>query len=507
MILEGNERGNGAELAQHLMNARDNEHVSVHAIDGFVLDDLFGAFTETEAIAAATQCTNYLFSLSLNPPIGAVVTEAEFEAVAARIAKSLGLDGQPFALVFHEKLGRRHAHCVWSRIDATRMKAVPMPHYKRKLMAISRELYIEHGWDVPAGFDDAQKRDPLNFSRQEAGQAKRVKRDPQDLKAMFQRCWQHSDNQTSFAAALWAEGYCLARGNRRGFVAVDSNGEVYSLSRWCGVRTRQLRARLGDPEILPDVNEALEWLAVHKTVPAQVETPTNQASKAALDALIARQRFERDAMTKAHEARQIAEQQVRNARLPRGMRRVWARISGQFAGFVAQLAADRAACDTRDRDERQTLIEKHLAERHAFDQKTQLHDLNAELAQAFSKVAPSDPRQKLLLPPEPAMFTQAQLSANPALILDHISEKKAQFSELDIKRALANHMANPLGLRKAIEGVMQSDELIVLGGDQSPDFTTKSYINARKPNCSPRHLLWRLNRQAAFPATSFIMKS
>ena len=44
MILEGNERGNGAEPTQHLMNARDNEHVTVHAIDGFVADDLFEAF-------------------------------------------------------------------------------------------------------------------------------------------------------------------------------------------------------------------------------------------------------------------------------------------------------------------------------------------------------------------------------------------------------------------------------------------------------------------------------
>ena len=78
MILEGNERGNGAELARHLMNARDNEHVTVHAVDGFIADDLFGAFAEAEAIAGATQCTNYLFSLSLNPPINAMVKEEEF---------------------------------------------------------------------------------------------------------------------------------------------------------------------------------------------------------------------------------------------------------------------------------------------------------------------------------------------------------------------------------------------------------------------------------------------
>ena len=258
MILEGNERGNGAELAQHLMNARDNGHVTVHAIDGFVSDDLFGAFTEVGAIAAATQCQKDLFSLSLNPPPEARVDVAVFEAVANRVAQAIGLAGQPRALVFHEKNGRRHAHCVWSRIDGTKLRAINIPHYKRKLMAISRELYIEHGWDMPAGFEDWQRRDPLNYSRQESGQAKRVKHDAQTLKAMFQKCWQVSDNRSSFEAALWTEGYVLARGERRGFVAIDAQGEIYSLSRWCGVRTKDLRARLGDPLDLPDVEEALD---------------------------------------------------------------------------------------------------------------------------------------------------------------------------------------------------------------------------------------------------------
>ena len=40
MILEGNERGFGAELAQHLLNPKDNDHVTLHAVEGFVADDL-----------------------------------------------------------------------------------------------------------------------------------------------------------------------------------------------------------------------------------------------------------------------------------------------------------------------------------------------------------------------------------------------------------------------------------------------------------------------------------
>jgi hypothetical protein len=31
------------------MNPRDNDHVTVHALDGFVADDLYGAFAEIAA--------------------------------------------------------------------------------------------------------------------------------------------------------------------------------------------------------------------------------------------------------------------------------------------------------------------------------------------------------------------------------------------------------------------------------------------------------------------------
>ncbi|NDW45356.1 relaxase/mobilization nuclease domain-containing protein [Ruegeria sp. PrR005] len=261
MILEGNARGHGAELARHLMNARDNEHVTVHAVHGFVADDLVGAFAEAEALSHATQCQKYLFSLSLNPSPQESVPVEVFEATIERIAQKLGLAGQPYAAVFHEKEGRRHAHCVWSRIDTDTMNAINLPHFKRKLMAVSRELYVEHGWDMPAGFENFRQRDPLNYSREEAQQAKRLDRDPKALKALFQECWERSDSRSSFAAALWEHGFALARGERRGFVAVDHDGNIYSLSRWCGVKSKQLKQRLGDPSELPSVEEAKALLA------------------------------------------------------------------------------------------------------------------------------------------------------------------------------------------------------------------------------------------------------
>lgn len=87
------------------MNAHDNEHVTLQALHGFVTDDVFGAFAEMEAIAAASQCQKYLFSLSLNPPHCARVDVALFERVTKRAAQSLGLMGEPYELLFHKKTG------------------------------------------------------------------------------------------------------------------------------------------------------------------------------------------------------------------------------------------------------------------------------------------------------------------------------------------------------------------------------------------------------------------
>ncbi|VDS09319.1 hypothetical protein PARHAE_02518 [Paracoccus haematequi] len=118
MILKASERKNAAELARHLINPRDNDHVELHEIRGFLSGDLAGALMEVDAVSQGTRCRNFLFSLSLNPPEKEIVSVEAFEAAVEMAEQRLGLDGQPRAIVFHEKDGRRHAHAIWSRIDA-----------------------------------------------------------------------------------------------------------------------------------------------------------------------------------------------------------------------------------------------------------------------------------------------------------------------------------------------------------------------------------------------------
>ncbi len=74
-----------------------------------------------------------------------------FEQAISDIEIKIDLVGQPRVIVFHEKEGRRHAHCVWSRIDVEKMKAINLPHFKLKLRDISRQLYLEHGCLLKSG--------------------------------------------------------------------------------------------------------------------------------------------------------------------------------------------------------------------------------------------------------------------------------------------------------------------------------------------------------------------
>lgn len=374
MILVGNQRGGAKDLARHLMK-QDNEHVSVHELRGFVADDLDGAFTESYAISRGTKCKQFLFSLSLNPPPDEEVSTADFEAAIDRVEAKLGLTGQPRAVVFHEKEGpggmRRHAHAVWSRIRADEMKAVQMSHSHRKLMDMSRELYLEHGWKMPRGLADQKNRDPRNFTLEEWQQAKRAGRDAKEMKAAIQDAWAISDTKTAFSNALLERGLWLARGDRRGYVAVDHDGEVYSLSRWAGVKTKQLRERLGDEKSLFGVEDATARMAAAMTQKMdafQKELETRkQAELKRYEThrmeLVERQRAERKALSTAQAQREVKEHQDRQARLRGGVKGLWDRLTGARKRMIEENMREADLARQRDLAERERLVSEQMGQR------------------------------------------------------------------------------------------------------------------------------------------------
>ena len=79
------------------------------------------------------------------------------------------------------------------------MKAINLPHYKNRLNALSKELYLENGWELPNGHCENGWANPLNFTLAEWQQAKRLDLDPREIKQLFQAAWRSS---TSFATTL-----------------------------------------------------------------------------------------------------------------------------------------------------------------------------------------------------------------------------------------------------------------------------------------------------------------
>ncbi|MCT8970782.1 relaxase/mobilization nuclease domain-containing protein [Microbaculum marinisediminis] len=397
MILKASERGDAPQLARYLLSMRDNDHVELHDVRGFVSDDLVEAFGEADAIARGTRCKNHLFSMSLNPPEGANVSVEGFERAIAQVEEKLGLENQPRAIVFHEKDGRRHAHVVWSRIDTEQMRAINMSHYKTRLRDISRQLYLEHEWDMPRGLQDRSLRDPLNFTRQEWQQSKRAGLDPREIKTVFRQCWQASDNKVSFERALKERGFWLAKGDRRGFVAVDYRGEVYSLSRYAGVKAKDLEARLGNPKRLRAVGEVKTEIASGMTQQLQAHIKDAERDAKHRMAVIAfrkmemasRHRDERQKLWAAHEKRWQAETRQRAERLPRGISGIWHRLTGRYAKVRAQNEAEALQAWQRDRVEKDTLVFKQIEERQTLqrDGKAQRSVAQHELMQLREDVA------------------------------------------------------------------------------------------------------------------------
>ncbi len=370
MILVGNQRGGAQDLAVHLMKP-ENEHVDVHEVRGFAASSLHGAFNEVYALSRGTQCKKFLYSLSINPPANKQVSTDEFIAVIDRAEKTLGLENQPRAIVFHEKHGRRHAHCVWSRINTKEMKAVHMPYDRKNLVDLTRVLFIEHGWDMPDGLIDKTNRNPRNFTLAEWQQAKRQGKDPRAIKTALQDSWAISDSKAAFTQALQERGYWLARGDRRGFVVLDHKQEVYNLPKWLGLKTKEVSGRLGKSKDLPSVAETQTLITndMGKTFDrlsgelSDENAKTRTAFERRRKALVTRQRMQRQALKERQGKRRDHENKTRQARFRKGLSGVWDYLRGEHKRIQKQNEREAGAAMKHDHKERDMLIHSHLTER------------------------------------------------------------------------------------------------------------------------------------------------
>lgn len=375
MIIKASQRSGGTQLGLHLLKT-ENEQVEIHEVSGFVSETVMGAMKEAQAMAMGTRCKQYLFSVSLNPPETEAVRVEVFEGAIAKIEERLGLEGQPRMVVFHEKEGRRHAHVVWSRIDAETMTAKQLSFYKSKLQEVSRELFLDNGWKMPRGLMAHGERDPRNFTLAEWQQAKRAGLNPHDLKGMVQDCWAVSDNRESFARALEERGLYLAKGDRRGHVAVTYEGEVFALSRLIDKKAKDVTAKLGKPDDLLSV-EATKARIGNEIAP-RVSSYIREAKqnahavmiplKAQATAMAERHRAERDKQDEGQKQRWQAETRERADRLRKGFMGLWDRLTGDYQKTQKSNEVEAFFALQRDREQRQALIAAQMAERQRLQQ-------------------------------------------------------------------------------------------------------------------------------------------
>ncbi|AEI93106.1 relaxase/mobilization nuclease domain-containing protein [Roseobacter litoralis] len=369
MILVGNQRGGAKNLAHHLMKD-ENERVKVHQIRGFASDDLQSAFQESYAMSRATKCKQHLFSLSLNPPKDTEISAKEFENTVDRAEQQLGLEGQPRAIVLHTKNGRTHAHAVWSRIDHQEMRAVQMSFSRRKMQDLSRE----HGWQMPRGFVRHEERDPRNFTLAEWQQCKRAGRDPTKTKEIFQDAWAISDSRTAFGNALEAHGFVLAKGDRRGHIAVDRNGEAFAIAKYVGVKAKQVRDRLGDPSKLPSKNEA-HRIASDRTIKRLAELREQEKLRARQRVeQLSRQNAEnkkRQSLAQEELKKRVASdtdkrKQEQDARLRKGLMGLLDRVTGKRKKTLQQNDLENAQAEQRVNAQHERLRAQYVSAQEAI---------------------------------------------------------------------------------------------------------------------------------------------
>lgn len=376
MILKGNQRGGSRDMALHLLNELDNDHVTVHEVSGFVAEDALGAFNEMYAISKGTKAKQFMYSLSLSPPAHEIVSTEEFEKAIEQIEKKLNLENQPRVIVFHEKDSRRHAHCVWSRIDVEQMKAINLSHDRLKLQDISRQIFLENNWKLPEGLQQRGKANSLNYTFAEYQQAKRQGKSAANIKQDLIECWNLSDDRKSFEAALSESGYFLAQG-RKAHIVIDLNGNEFALTRKLPQNKAEIIEKIGMNESLPkaarvhtDIAEKqqsllFQYLDELKSHHLEQRKPQNLHR----NNLLKSQKRERSSLEIQLEQRWQLEEQSRNVKVRKGFKGLWDKISGRYWEIRRQNEREAWLCYKRDQNQRDNLVHKHLEEQKDIQMK------------------------------------------------------------------------------------------------------------------------------------------
>jgi len=266
MIIKGGSRAAPGQLAWHLQRRDTNERIEVLELQSLA-PTLGQAFRDWQILSEGTRGFKGLYHANIDPAKDYTMTREQWQRAVEVLEKELGLEGQPRAVVMHEKYGREHIHVVWARTDIDEMvlrsDSQNYLAHERASLALEDEFGHEH---VPGKHAKRDREKQPEFPRAEANQAEwqqgeRTGIDPATRKDQITALKQACDNGQTFKTALEEQGYVLANG-RRGFVIVDEFGNVHALARQIhDMKTAEVRAFMKDVDLetLPTPEEAKEF--------------------------------------------------------------------------------------------------------------------------------------------------------------------------------------------------------------------------------------------------------
>lgn len=242
MVIRGNSRGNGRQLAQYLLEKKDNSRVWILDIDGVddpKAQDLHHALFDMSLTAELTNGTKGLYHAQINPDGEASqrMTHHDWQIAADILGKQLGYEGQRRAIVMHEKKGRVHAHVIWERYD------------------------FEKGILKPDSFNfvaqDKARHEMEQLFRQKET-PKRNKHQP-EMKAALTDLWVKAETGKEFINSANEKDYILAAGTpRHPFMVVDKDARSFDLVRQLkGVRIKEVRQKMRGIDLISE-KQAIE---------------------------------------------------------------------------------------------------------------------------------------------------------------------------------------------------------------------------------------------------------
>ena len=207
MIIKGGSRAAPNQLGKHLLRTDTNERVEILELQS-PTGDLTEALRDWQVLADGTRGTKGLYHANIDPDARYKMTPEQWQRSVDVLEEKLGFQGQPRAIVLHEKEGRQHIHVVWQRTDVETMTLCSdsqnYQKHEEASLALEQEFGHEHVPGKHAKRD--RKKQPempkAEITHAEWQQIDRTGLDPRERKDAITRLYEQSDNGNALKAAL-----------------------------------------------------------------------------------------------------------------------------------------------------------------------------------------------------------------------------------------------------------------------------------------------------------------